>query len=193
MTNTRLGLLRHGQTDWNINFLLQGATDVPMNDTGRQQIHLASKAIARSDWDIVLTSPLSRARQTAEILSGIVGFEEIVEEPLLIERSFGVAEGLSHEQWKASFSSLDEIPGGESRSQLEQRTRDLLSSIASEYAGKRVLAVSHGALIRTVLALVSNNELPREGERLGNASLNVVSHQDTKWRVSNYRLEPLEP
>jgi len=193
LTNTHLGLLRHGQTDWNINFLLQGVTDIPMNQTGIEQVKLAAKAIRAEDWDVVLTSPLSRARQTAEIIASQHGYTEIIEQELLIERSFGEAEGLSHEQWRAKYSNLDVIPGGESRTQLAERSRLLLETISQELAGKRVLAISHGALIRTLLAIASNNELPRDGERLGNASLNVVKHSDNSWQVVNYSLEPLVP
>jgi broad specificity phosphatase PhoE len=193
MTSTHLGLFRHGQTDWNINFLLQGVTDIPMNQTGIEQIKLAAKAIKAEDWDVILTSPLSRARETAEIIASQQGFSEIIEQEFLIERSFGEAEGLSHEQWRAKYSNLDDIPGGESRTQLAERSKLLLETISQDHAGKRVLAISHGALIRTLISIVSNNELPRDGERLGNASLNVVKHSENSWQVVNYSLEPLVP
>lgn len=193
MPETQFGLFRHGQTDWNINFLLQGVTDIPMNKTGIEQVKLAAQAIRRQEWDLILTSPLGRARQTAEIISDHVGFEAVIEEELLIERSFGEAEGLSHQQWKAKYSNLDEIPGGESRTQLAARSQLLLDSVANQFAGKRILAVSHGALIRTLISIASKQELPRDGERLGNASLNVVGHEDNTWRVLNYRLDPLIP
>ena len=193
MTNTHLGLFRHGQTDWNINFLLQGVTDIPMNQTGIEQVEIAAKAIKAEDWDVVLTSPLSRARQTAEIIASQNGFPEIIVDELLIERSFGEAEGLSHEQWRAKYSNLDHIPGGESRSQLAERSKRLLETISQELAGKRVLAISHGALIRTLISIASRNELPRDGERLGNASLNVVKHSENSWQVVSYSLEPLVP
>lgn len=193
MTETRFGLLRHGQTDWNINFLLQGVTDIPMNQTGIDQVKLAAKAIRKDDWDLVLTSPLTRAKETAAIIQDAVGFEDVLEEKLLIERSFGEAEGLSYDQWRQKYSSLDVIPGGESKQELIERSELLLSNIASSFQGKRVLAISHGALIRTLIAIASKYELPRDGERLGNASLNVVSHREQNWRVVDYRLEPLTP
>jgi broad specificity phosphatase PhoE len=164
-----------------------------MNETGVEQVRLAAKAIQLEDWDVVLTSPLTRAKQTAEIIASHVGFDEVIEQELLIERSFGEAEGLSHEQWRAKYSNLDEIPGGESRTQLAARSQQLLDHISSQFAGKRVLAISHGALIRGLLSIASNNELPRDGERLGNASLNVVSHIERSWQVVNYSLEPLTP
>ena len=193
MTETHFGLFRHGQTDWNINFLLQGVTDIPMNDAGFEQVRLAAKALNKDDWDIVLTSPLTRARQTAEILSDQLGFNQVIEERLLIERSFGEAEGLSHEQWKSRYANLDEIPGGESRSELLIRSQLLLDTVSAAFAGKRVLAISHGALIRTLIAIASSNELPRDGERLGNASLNVVGHREDNWQIIDYRLDPLTP
>ena len=191
MTNTHIGLFRHGQTDWNINFLLQGVTDIPMNATGIEQVRTAARAINKDDWDIIFTSPLGRARETAEIIAEQLGFSEVQQQDLLIERSFGEAEGLAYEQWKAMYSNLDEIPGGESKSELIARSELLLDTFRATHPGKRVLAVSHGALIRTVLSVSSKNELPREGERLGNASLNIVSHLETSWSVTKYDLDPL--
>jgi uncharacterized phosphatase len=193
LPETNFGLFRHGQTDWNINFLLQGVTDIPMNQTGIEQVKLAAKALRKDDWDLILTSPLGRARQTAEIILDQVGFDQVIEEQLLIERSFGEAEGLSHDQWREKYSNLDEIPGGESRTQLALRSQLLLDTVAKQFEGKRVLAVSHGALIRTLIAIASRDELPRDGERLGNASLNVVGHDSIDWKVLSYRLEPLTP
>ena len=193
MTNTHIGLFRHGQTDWNINLLLQGVTDIPMNSTGIAQVRTAARALKVNDWDLILTSPLGRARQTAEIIAEQLGFQDIHQQDLLIERSFGEAEGLAYEQWKSKYSNLDELPGGESKSDLVARSKTLLDTFAENHPGKRILAISHGALIRTVLAIASDNMLPREGERLGNASLNVVSHQETSWSVTKYDLDPLSP
>ena len=193
MTNTHIGLFRHGQTDWNIKMLLQGVTDVPMNSTGIEQVRTAARAINGNEWDLILTSPLGRARQTAEIIAEQLGFQEVHQQDLLIERSFGEAEGLAYEEWKSKYSNLDELPGGESKSELLARSKLLLDTFADSHPGNRILAISHGALIRTVLTIASDNQLPRDGERLGNASLNVVSHQDSYWSVTKYDLDPLSP
>lgn len=192
MTNTHIGLFRHGQTDWNVNFLLQGVTDIPMNATGIEQVRTAARSLNRNDWDLILTSPLGRARQTAEIIAEQKGFSNIQQEDFLIERSFGEAEGLAYEQWKSKYSNLDEIPGGESKSDLTRRSLLLLETFINTHPGKRILAISHGALIRTVLGITSENQLPREGERLGNASLNIVSHLENSWAVTKYDLDPLD-
>ncbi len=193
MTNTHIGLFRHGQTDWNIDFLLQGVTDIPMNATGIEQVRTAARALDKDDWDIIFTSPLGRARETAAIIAEQLGFDEVLQNDLLIERSFGEAEGLAYEQWKSKYSTLDEIPGGESRTHLYKRSSNLLEAFIDTHPGKRILAVSHGALIRTVLSISSQNELPREGEKLANASLNIVSHLDQSWKVTKYDLDPLSP
>ena len=190
MTETILGLLRHGQTDWNIDLRLQGSTDIPLNETGRQQALDAAAALNPEDWDLIITSPLSRAKDTAEIVAQEL-IMQVAIVPELIERSFGAAEGLDHASWRKLYESHVPIEGLESLEDLRARTEQLLSLIANEYAGKRVLAVSHGAFIRKVLTIVTDGELPREGERLSNASLNKFMHSDGLWTITDYRPESL--
>lgn len=197
MTKTVIGLLRHGQTNWNIDFRLQGVTDIPLNETGIEQAKVAgavlASAVERGDsWDLILSSPLSRARDTAVMVGEAIGLSGVSIEDLLLERSFGEAEGLSHEEWKSKYSDTNHVPGGESLEQLEARSWILLQRLLDHHEGKRVLTVSHGALIRTLLRLVSNGEFPREGERLGNACLSVFEHTDeTGWTVASYEPQTL--
>jgi broad specificity phosphatase PhoE len=187
VSETIIGLLRHGQTDWNVDFRLQGITDIPLNANGIQQAQEAAEILIGSDWDVLLSSPLSRAQETAKLISKNLNLDEIIIEPLLLERSFGVAEGLTHEQWRESYANLNELPGGESLDALRIRAEELLHHLQTNYRGKKVLAVTHGALIRKLLRLASNQELPREGERLSNASLSTLVHDDINgWRVLDY-------
>jgi broad specificity phosphatase PhoE len=190
LTETILGLLRHGQTDWNIDLRLQGSTDIPLNETGKEQARQAALALNPEDWDLVIASPLSRARDTAEIIAQELSMNVVIV-PELIERSFGAAEGLDHASWRKLYQSHVPIEGLESLEDLRLRTHLLLGLIASEYSGKRVLAVSHGAFIRKVLTIVTNGELPRDGERLSNASLNRFMHQDNLWTITDYKPEAL--
>ena len=190
MTETILGILRHGQTDWNIDLRLQGSTDIPLNETGREQARAAAAHLNREDWDVIIASPLSRAKDTADIVAQELGMNVVIV-PELIERSFGVAEGLDHASWRKLYESHQVIEGLESLEDLRTRTVHLLDIIANEYAGQRVLAVSHGAFIRKVLTIVTNGELPREGERLSNASLNRFMHADGLWTITDYRPESL--
>ncbi len=182
MTETVLGMFRHGQTDWNINMRLQGTADIPLNQSGIEQVELAASTIG--EWDVLLTSPLGRARQSAEILSRAIGVEAEISERLL-ERSFGIGEGMTYEQWHQRYSKLESIPGAESEMSVLSRSKKLLDDARNNYPGKRVLVVTHGALIRFVLNLVTDHKLPPKGERLMNASLHTFRHA-TSWQVDGW-------
>lgn len=186
MTETILGLLRHGQTDWNIDFRLQGISDIPLNQNGIQQAIEVAEQLSASDWDLLLASPLSRAIDTAKAISASFGGFALKIEPLILERSFGEAEGLRYEEYKAKYGR-NVAPGGESLDQLRDRVELFLAQAAQEYAGKRVLAVSHGAFIRKVIRVVSQETLPLEGQRFMNTSLSTIIHRpDTGWQIMNF-------
>jgi broad specificity phosphatase PhoE len=187
MTETVLGMFRHGQTEWNINLRLQGTADTQLNQSGINQVEMAAAVIG--DWDLLLTSPLSRARQSAEIISKAIGLEPVVSERLL-ERSFGIGEGMTYEQWHQRYSKLDQIPGAESEFSVFRRSQKLLDEIQTEYSGKRVLVVTHGALIRFVLNLVTDNEFPPTGERLMNASLHTFRFSES-WKLDRWSPESI--
>lgn len=186
MTDTIVGLLRHGQTDWNIDFRLQGITDTQLNETGIAQAHSVGKHLIGTVWDAILSSPLARAHETARIVCEEAGFNPPIISNLLLERSFGEAEGLTHDEWRANYPDPHSVPGAETLDELADRSWALLDSLAQDYAGKRVLAVSHGALIRKLIGLASDGEFPREGERISNACLSVLRHDGTHWRVQHY-------
>ena len=164
---TVVGLLRHGQTDWNIDFRLQGVTDIPLNSTGIAQAEAAGSLIPKRDWDVLVSSPLSRAKHTAAIVAAD-------------------GEGLTYDEWRELYQDQSTIPGVESIEALTARCETLLDHLAARYAGQRVLTVSHGALIRKLINIVSAGEFPRDGERFGNASMSVIKHRDGAWSIVNY-------
>ncbi len=86
-------LVRHGETEWNRQRRLQGRTDIPLNDAGLAEARKAAKALRDLNFDRIFTSPLQRARKTAEIIRGSREIP-ITAEPLLIEVSFGIGEGI---------------------------------------------------------------------------------------------------
>jgi broad specificity phosphatase PhoE len=190
LTETIIGLLRHGQTDWNIDFRLQGITDIPLNSTGLAQAAAASRAIDKNDWHFVASSPLSRAVDTAKIIADSVGISEVQIEPLLLERSFGDAEGLTHAEWKEQYP--DGLPpGGETLDALRIRANQLLNHLLDQYRGTRVLAVSHGAMIRKVVRIVSQGQFPALGERFENTSLTILRHDHEGWKIQSYNPKAL--
>jgi broad specificity phosphatase PhoE len=192
LAKTVVGLLRHGQTDWNIDFRLQGVTDVVLNQTGIEQAKSAASALKPSDWDFIASSPLSRARDTADIVANHLSISEVAVLPLLLERSFGEVEGMLYEDWKANYP--DGIaPGGETEEQLHARTLELLDELLETYRGTRVLAISHGALIRKVVNLLSHGEFPLVNQRIANASMSIIVHENSSWRLESYQPQALKP
>lgn len=186
---TVLGLFRHGQTDWNIDLRLQGTADIPMNEAGIQQVQTAARHLP-TGWDVVLSSPLERAMHSAKILAEQIGATEVIEEQMLLERAFGIGEGMLYSEWHEKYSQLDDIPGAESTKSVKQRARLLLDVVVNRYAGARVLAVSHGALIRFVLSEVTDGEIPPKGERLENASLHMLRSGES-WSLDAWAPKPL--
>lgn len=183
---TVIGLLRHGQTDWNVDMRLQGVSDIPLNETGRQQARVAGSVLAAHPWTRIVSSPLTRAIETAEIVRQSVPINDFEIHDLLLERSFGEAEGQTYEEWRERFQSGVNAKGAESIEDLEIRSNILLATFAEIYSGDHVLAVSHGALIRKIINVVSRGELPREGEKFSNASLTTIGFDGTVWSILNY-------
>ena len=115
----RLYLLRHGQTDWNAAHKLQGQTDVPLNETGLKQAREEAKRREEAGitFDRVFSSPLSRAKETARIVSGLPE-EEIQTDPRIMEMSFGVDDGdfsdgfMAEDEDGISELTDDELGGG---------------------------------------------------------------------------------
>ena len=89
----RLYIMRHGETDWNKIKQLQGKSDVPLNDFGRMLARKTAEALEKVPFDLVITSPLSRARETALIVKGEREIP-LIEDARIEEMSFGIYEGL---------------------------------------------------------------------------------------------------
>jgi probable phosphoglycerate mutase len=148
---TLLYLVRHGETDWNLNRRIQGSTDIPLNDTGRAQAVRAGRLLARRSWDGIFASPLSRAMETASIIAGELGLAAPGPIPALVERNYGLAEGMTDREVSRSFPGATPVPGRESRAEVADRVMPALLGLASEHPGEHLIVVGHGAVIRTVL------------------------------------------
>lgn len=174
---THLTLIRHGQTDWNLARRIQGSTDIPLNDTGREDARWAAEKLAGTAHHAVYTSPLSRARETAEIIAQRVGLDIAGVVPDLREREFGEGEGLLVPDYISTYGDWHaEVPGAESLPDVGVRAIAALHRIAREARrrsapqAESVLVVTHGGVIRAVIDHVSGGTLPREGTVLGNGS-----------------------
>lgn len=146
--------VRHGQTVWNVEIKICGKTDSPLTDFGRQQAVETGKNIMAQgiEADEILYSPLSRAADTARIISEMTGIP-CREEPRLIEQNFGKWEstprdGKDFKKAKEFFACSHE--GGESTLKLAQRIYNLLDDIKAESVEKTYILVAHNGIARVV-------------------------------------------
>ncbi|WP_165313271.1 histidine phosphatase family protein [Rothia halotolerans] len=151
----RLVVVRHGQTDWNRAGKMQGSTDIPLNDTGREQARVAGRRLREltapgESWDALVASPLSRAQETARIIGEYIGISEVETVPGIIERGYGDAEGevLSYEDTR---HPQDLYAGVEPEAEVYRRGVEALREVVRSHPGQEVVAVSHGTLIRRAL------------------------------------------
>jgi uncharacterized phosphatase len=147
----KIHLLRHGQTDWNLEGRVQGQKNVPLNQTGKQQITRFSTRV-EYPYSLIVTSPLRRAVQSAELCSVWLGLP-LVKEPLFAERAFGMFEGLRKDEVYKQFQiadieMLDKFPGVESMSSFRERLEAGLRRLTKQYSEERILLVTHGSVIR---------------------------------------------
>ncbi|MFE5703971.1 histidine phosphatase family protein [Rhodococcus koreensis] len=157
---TRLALVRQGRTDWNRRGLLQGHTDVPLDDVGRGQARDTARILEAEAWDTVVTSPLSRAVGTGRIIAEYLGIGVTGPHSGLAERSYGAAEGLTREDAERRWPD-GAFPDLESLQSVSARGCRALGAIAGTYPDGRVVVITHGALIRAVLGDLSDTVVPR--------------------------------
>lgn len=156
-------LLRHGQTDWNFIDRCQGHTDIPLNETGKKMIEEVATIFKRDigKIDYIVSSPLSRAYESALIFSNSLDYkEEIIINELFIERCFGSAEGMLSHEIKLKFPNLD-IPEMEPEKDVFRRAMKGLNYYCNMHPDVNILVVTHGAVLKT---LVDNQTIHGEKE-----------------------------
>lgn len=145
--------LRHGQTDYNARGLSQGATDIPLNETGRAQARAAAPLLAGRGIAGIVASPMRRACETAEIINETLGLP-LAFEPDLREVVFGGMEGKPLQPWFGDWLDGRATPdGAESFAEITLRAADALRRVLA--APGPLLVVSHGAFFRAVRGLMA--------------------------------------
>lgn len=154
---TELSFIRHGETDWNLQRRFQGQIDVPLNARGQRQAALLGARLAPQPAQVLLSSDLLRAQQTAAPLAAAWGLPPVLV-PALREQHFGVLEGLDlptiqqqhPELWArwTEFRADYALPGGaESTRAFHTRVWKAVQALAAEHAGRRVAVVTHGGVL----------------------------------------------
>lgn len=154
---TRIYFIRHGETDWNAEGKYQGWSDIPLSETGKKQAECLGERFQNIDLDVIYSSPLQRAYDTAQAVA-IRKKMEIIPEEHFKEINFGEWEGLTAEQlnhlygekfqYFLSHPEDAKFPGDGSFSLVTERIKIGLDKILEENEGKNIMIVSHGGLIR---------------------------------------------
>ena len=183
---TRLVVIRHGETAWNVEQRIQGHLDVPLNDRGRWQAGRMAGALAEESFAAIYSSDLSRAAATAQALAHVAGVP-VQHDTGLRERAFGHFEGVSwgeiHARWPDDAQRWrardpDFTPGGgESLRVFYGRVVGTALRLARAHPGQTVALVAHGGVLDCLYRAATRIELqaPRTWQ-LGNAAINRLLH-----------------
>lgn len=198
MTTTRFCLVRHGETDWNVQRRLQGHTDIDLNTRGVAQAEQLASALHKINlqFDVLYTSDLQRAAKTAKEIERLYKKTAVVN-PELRERHLGALQGLTMndapkiepELWRSHLQRNleEELRGGESIIQFAGRIHGALDQVRKQHIGKTILIVSHGGALDMMYRLASNQSLHSEkAVAVPNASLNWISHDGENWKVDGW-------
>ena len=183
---THIYLVRHGETEWNRESRIQGREDVPLSPEGLAQSETCARGFLGKKISAVLTSPLSRARETAKLIGRAVNAPVYVEQDLT-ERDFGSVSGkvvdiFNPEKYASDLEPLD-VVAARMLSVLRRRAAELPRDFA---------AVSHGGAINALLRAVSGGEIGSGKTRLINAGVSILEFENGEFSVAGYNLRPGE-
>ena len=194
---TRICLVRHGETDWNVEARLQGQIDLALNARGEAQAAAVGRHFAAQRADALYSSDLQRARQTAQPIAQALGLTPTLVRELR-ERSFGRCEGLTLAEIEARYADDARAiaardpdyaapGGGESRRQHAARVYASLAQLAARHAGKTIVVVTHGGVLDVIYRRASG--LPLDAPRncpLPNAGINWLAIASERWTVESW-------
>lgn len=181
----KIYLLRHGETVGNVKGLYAGITDTPLTEKGKLQAEEARNTLGEYSFEVVISSPLSRAVDTARIITE----QEIILEEELMEMNFGVCEGLSYEEIQIKYPTIMEewnddlryyiFPEGESMKSFFDRVIKKYDQIINQYIGKDILIVAHSGVIRSILAYVISEDFEHYWKyRVDNCKTAILEYRD---------------
>ena len=168
--DTSILLVRHGETAWNRQRIFRGVKDVPLNETGRRQARLLAPLLREFQPEVAYTSPLSRARQTAE-LALTAAETAAIEEPALLDFDYGQWGGLEESvvatrwpellaEWNRNPADV-RPPGGDTLEEVSRRAFAGMEAIAARHAGSKVALFAHRVVNKLLLLAALGMELER--------------------------------
>jgi len=193
---TTIIAVRHGETEWNRVGRQQGHLDSPLTLLGKQQALSMADALSSRSVQLIYSSDLGRAQETATIIAARLNLQ-VRTDARLRERNLGILEGQTMSQFRethppeaALLASGDPdfaLPGGESARQRFVRNVECVEEIARKHAGNMVLVVAHGGVLNSFFHKAV--QLPLETRRsfsLFNAAVNVFTVADSGWRLETW-------
>lgn len=177
-----IGLIRHGQTDWNAVGRIQGQSDIPLNAEGRRQAEMLADRLLKEPyrWDCCITSGLSRAQETGEIIAERLGIPLLDPDDRIRERAYGKVEGLTAGEREAKWGKdwhLQDL-GQEKDEQLQARALAFMEDVSAKNPGRNILVVSHGGFLAQLYTALYKDKY---SERLGNLSLTILEKKEGAW------------
>lgn len=154
----KLYVTRHGETQWNIKNKVCGITDIELTETGFIQARELALRLESCGIEVIISSPLIRAVQTAQAIAGHLGLNVITDDRLK-EQNFGIYEGVLRsdgEYRSAKQNFACRYPNGESALDVAHRAYSLLDDIKVKYKNKTVLLVGHGSVCRLIDTYFNN-------------------------------------
>ncbi|MFC4322308.1 histidine phosphatase family protein [Litchfieldia salsa] len=177
---TIIGFIRHGRTSWNEEGREQGKCDIALNEVGVRGAHQLAKRITSETWDVVYSSPLVRARQTAEIIGEYTGLP-IYLDSRISEVGSGLIEGTTEEErvrkWGTNWRELD--LGIESNNKVLTRGLAFIKEVCDINRKKNILVVSHGSFIEQILEVLTPHY--KITEPLNNTSITTLKKNKNEW------------
>jgi uncharacterized phosphatase len=183
----KIYLIRHGETDWNLQGRFQGREDIPLNQNGINQALRCGEAIKGENFQAVITSPLIRAKKTAQIIAECVAIDHVIIEKDIIERDFSKVSGMTPKEREAFYAS-GEIDDKEPFEDLCKRMLLCIRKYAEQYYDGNIIMVSHGASINSVLASLSAGKTGTGKIILKNTCINILNYQNGQISLGEYNL-----
>lgn len=179
-------LVRHGETDYNKNHLVQGHTDIPLNETGIQQAIDAGQKLLDYNIAAAFSSPLERAYDTCRYMLDNSGNNHITitKDDRVIEKHYGKYEGATYEEWRKGQEESD-IATVELDSNVANKMENFILEKYNDYKDKTILVVCHGACTR--IFLESKNLRPNKNY-IVNTSLSELEYDGEKFVLNKYNI-----
>jgi broad specificity phosphatase PhoE len=191
---SRVYLVRHGQTAWNVGEIFRGRADIPLDETGKHEVHLAGETLKDETLHAVYSSPLSRSMETAE---NIAKFHDISVTPLdaIIDISYGEWEGRGNQEVQQKYPDLHALwlrephkvlfPGGESLDEVRSRTMAALEDLLVKHQNENFALVAHrvpNKVICCALLGLDNSHFWRIQQ--DTACTNLFIYRNGQWVIS---------